>query len=171
VTNLARAWFDLVFGIGVRLLVRYGIVLEPRQRSTALVLDPATGGLRLLVRDFAGTRIRHSRLLAALGDAVLGDAALEKAVPPVIAFRSEGMLTESDEELSDAFTMTTVHQCGGRDRVRPRASQPDPRRGSARDQVRATAPIGAPGRAGMTSLDGAGGLTGPNYLRIPGGGW
>jgi hypothetical protein len=108
VADLARAWFDLVFGVGVRLLVRYGIVLESRQRATALVLDPATGGLRLLVKDFGGTRISYSRLLAALGD-----AAFENAVPPATRFRSEGMLTDSDEELTDAFTMTTVHQCAG----------------------------------------------------------
>ncbi|HEY1704992.1 MAG TPA: IucA/IucC family protein [Trebonia sp.] len=224
VTDLARAWFDLVFGVGVRLLVRYGIVLESRQRATALVLDPATGGLRLLVRDFAGTRISHSRLLAALGE-----AALEKAVPPAAQFRSEGMLTDSDEELSDAFTRTTVHQCAGaiafglarhgriprgkvlamaRDSLsaaidaatadaRPgqastaqasastaQASGDGPAAHKLRSRILmalrlpgeavltgAAGLTGATNRVGATNQAGAGSLTGPNYLRIPGGGW
>jgi hypothetical protein len=211
VTDLARAWFDLVFGVGVRLLVRYGIVLEARQHATSLVLDPATGGLRLLVKDFAGTRISHSRLLAALGDTALG-----KDVPPATAFRSEGMLTESDEELTDAFTMTTVHQCAGaiafglarharipRDEVlvmardslsaaldaaTADAATADARAGHAsgggpaayklRSQILVAlrlpgepALAGARALAGATIGAGAGGPTGPNYLRIPGGGW
>lgn len=206
VPDLARAWFDLVFGVGVRLLVRYGIVLESSQRSTSLVLDPATGGLRLLVRDFAATRISYSRLLAALAD-----AALDNAVPPVIAFRSDGMLTESDEELSAAFTLTTVHQCAGaiafglarhgripRDEVlamgrdslsaaidaatadagATRASGGGPAARKLRSRILMAlrlpgeaALAGTANEAGARKQAGAMGPTGPNYLRIPGGGW
>ena len=95
-----RRYLDLVFGIAVRLFVRYGIALESHQQDAALVAGP---GLRLLIKDFDGALINHARLAAALGG----------AAPEPDGFGDQRMLTASDDALADVFITITVHLCAG----------------------------------------------------------
>jgi siderophore synthetase component len=95
-----RRYLDLVFGIAVRLFVRYGIALESHQQDAALVAGP---GLRLLIKDFDGALINHARLAAALGG----------AAPEPGGFGDQRMLTASDDALADVFITITVHLCAG----------------------------------------------------------
>lgn len=101
--KLACAYFGLLFRIGVRLFVRYGIALESHQQNAAFVIDSAGGGMRLLVKDFDGALINHARLAAALGQAAPGPA----------AFADRRLLARCDDELADVFTTITVHLCAG----------------------------------------------------------
>jgi siderophore synthetase component len=103
VLTFAARYFEVLFGIAVRLFVRYGIALESHQQNTTLVLDPVTGDLRLLVKDFDGALINHDRLAAELGAAGPGPA----------EFADQRLLTRSDDELADVFITITVHLCAG----------------------------------------------------------
>jgi siderophore synthetase component len=106
-----RRYLDLVFGLAVRLFVRYGIALESHQQNAALVVlavPPAAAGgpgsgLRLLIKDFDGALINHARLAAALGG----------AAPEPEGFGDQRMLTASDDALADVFITITVHLCAG----------------------------------------------------------
>jgi hypothetical protein len=97
-----RRYLDLVFGLAVRLFVRYGIALESHQQNAALVAGPGPR-LRLLVKDFDGALINHSRLAAALGD----------LAPEPAGFGDQRLLTASDDALADVFVTITVHLCAG----------------------------------------------------------
>jgi len=97
-----RRYLDLVFGLAVRLFVRYGIALESHQQNAALVAGPGPR-LRLLVKDFDGALINHSRLAAALGD----------QTPEPAGFGDQRLLTASDDALADVFVTITVHLCAG----------------------------------------------------------
>jgi len=97
-----RRYLDLVFGLAVRLFVRYGIALESHQQNAALVAGPGAG-LRLLIKDFDGALINHARLAAALGG----------AAPEPGGFGDQRMLTSSDDALADVFITITVHLCAG----------------------------------------------------------
>jgi siderophore synthetase component len=97
-----RRYLDLVFGLAVRLFVRYGIALESHQQNAAVVAGPGPG-LRLLIKDFDGARINHARLAAALGG----------AAPEPDGFGDQRMLTASDDALADVFITITVHLCAG----------------------------------------------------------
>lgn len=97
-----RRYLDLVFGLAVRLFVRYGIALESHQQNAALVAGPGPR-LRLLVKDFDGALINHSRLAAALGD----------ETPEPAGFGDQRLLTASDDALADVFVTITVHLCAG----------------------------------------------------------
>jgi siderophore synthetase component len=91
-------WYcSLVFGIAVRLFVRYGIALESHQQNAALVHG------HLLIKDFDGALINYPRLVAALGPAAPGRA----------EFADERLLTESDDDLANVFITITVHLCTG----------------------------------------------------------
>jgi hypothetical protein len=100
------AWFagylELLFGIAVRLFVRYGIALESHQQNAAVVVS-ATADLRLLVKDFDGALISHARLAAALGP----------QAPDRAEFADQRLLTDSDDALADVFITITVHLCAG----------------------------------------------------------
>jgi hypothetical protein len=96
-----RDWLDLLFGVQVRLFVRYGIALESHQQNAAVVVGPST--LRLLVKDFDGALIQHGRLTGALGG----------AGPDPAAFGDQRLLTDSEDELADVFITITVHLCAG----------------------------------------------------------
>jgi siderophore synthetase component len=119
---LLDAYFGVLFGIQVRLFARYGIALESHQQNAAVVLGPfpgarhvsgaappeAAGGaarpqLRLLVKDFDGALINHSRLRSALGSAAPGRG----------SFADSRLLTGSDDALADVFITITVHLCAG----------------------------------------------------------
>ena len=111
VTVYFRRYLDLVFGLAVRLFVRYGIALESHQQNAAVIVPaepPAAAGgsragLRLLVKDFDGALINHCRLAAALGG----------AAPEPGGFGDPRMLTASDDALADVFITITVHLCAG----------------------------------------------------------
>jgi hypothetical protein len=94
-------WFgeycSLVFGIAVRLFVRYGIALESHQQNAALVHG------HLLVKDFDGALVNYPRLVAALGPAAPGRA----------EFADQRLLTDSDDDLANVFITITVHLCAG----------------------------------------------------------
>jgi hypothetical protein len=96
-----RDWLDLLFGVQVRLFVRYGIALESHQQNAAVVVGPST--LRLLVKDFDGALIQPGRLTGALGG----------AGPDPAAFGDQRLLTDSEDELADVFITITVHLCAG----------------------------------------------------------
>ncbi|MGD0239618.1 MAG: IucA/IucC family protein [Streptosporangiaceae bacterium] len=96
-----RDWLDLLFGVQVRLFVRYGIALESHQQNAAAVVGPST--LRLLVKDFDGALIHHGRLTGALGG----------AGPDPAAFGDQRLLAGSEDELADVFITITVHLCAG----------------------------------------------------------
>jgi IucA / IucC family/Ferric iron reductase FhuF-like transporter len=96
------AYLDLVFGVAVRLFVRYGIALEAHQQNAAVVVGPGRS-LRLLVKDFDGTLINHGRLASALGS----------AAPEPSRFADPRLLTGSDDALADVFITITVHLCAG----------------------------------------------------------
>ena len=106
-----RRYLDLVFGVAVRLFVRYGIALESHQQNAAVIVPaepPAAAGgpgpgLRLLVKDFDGALINHGRLTAAL----------DGAAPEPAGFGDPRMLTASDDALADVFITITVHLCAG----------------------------------------------------------
>jgi len=106
-----RRYLDLVFGVAVRLFVRYGIALESHQQNAAVTVPvepPAAAGgpgpgLRLLVKDFDGALINHGRLAAALGG----------AAPEPAGFGDPRILTASDDALADVFITITVHLCAG----------------------------------------------------------
>jgi siderophore synthetase component len=95
-------YFRLVFGIAVRLLVRYGIALESHQQNAALVIGPGAPP-RLLVKDFDGALINLARLRAALGS----------AAPDAADFADRRLLTASHNTLADVFITITVHLCVG----------------------------------------------------------
>jgi siderophore synthetase component len=97
-----RRYLDLVFGLAVRLFVRYGIALESHQQNAAVVAGPGPG-LRLLVKDFDGALISHSRLADALGG----------GAPEPAGFGDQRLLTASDDALADVFITITVHLCAG----------------------------------------------------------
>ena len=97
-----RRYLDLVFGLAVRLFVRYGIALESHQQNASLVAGPGAG-LRLLIKDFDGALINHARLAAALGG----------AAPEPAGFGDPRILTASDDALADVFITITVHLCAG----------------------------------------------------------
>jgi len=88
---------SLVFGIAVRLFVRYGIALESHQQNAALVRG------HLLVKDFDGSLVNYPRLVAALGPAAPGRA----------EFADQRLLTDSDDDLANVFITITVHLCAG----------------------------------------------------------
>jgi hypothetical protein len=92
-----RGYCALVFGIAVRLFVRYGIALESHQQNAALVRG------HLLVKDFDGALINYPRLAAALGP----------AAPDRAQFADQRLLTESDDDLANVFITITVHLCAG----------------------------------------------------------
>jgi siderophore synthetase component len=96
------AYFRLVLGLAVRLLVRYGIALESHQQNAALVVAPGAP-LRLLVKDFDGTLINLGRLRDALGP----------GAPEAKEFADQRLLTESDTALADVLVTITVHLCVG----------------------------------------------------------
>ena len=100
--GLFSAYLRSLFGVQVRLFVRYGIALEAHQQNMALVLD-GTASPRLLVKDFDGTLINLPRLAAALG----ADA------PDESAFADPRLVTRSDDALADVFITITVHLCAG----------------------------------------------------------
>jgi hypothetical protein len=102
VLPFAREYFRLVFGIAVRLLVRYGIALESHQQNAALVASPGQPP-RLLVKDFDGALVNLARLRTALG----------QAAPAESAFADPRLLTGSDDALADVFITITVHLCAG----------------------------------------------------------
>jgi siderophore synthetase component len=91
------AYLDVLFGVAVRLFVRFGIALESHQQNLAVVVP----GPRLLVKDFDGTLINYARLAAAL------------RVPSSSAFADQRLLTDSDDALADVFITITVHLCAG----------------------------------------------------------
>jgi siderophore synthetase component len=95
------AYCDLLFGLQVRLFVRYGIALESHQQNAAVVLGRPS--LRLLVKDFDGALINYPRLAAALG----------REVPEPDEFADPRLLTTSDDALADVFITITVHLCAG----------------------------------------------------------
>jgi len=97
-----RAYLDLLFGVQVRLFVRYGIALESHQQNAAVVLGPG-GELGLLVKDFDGALINHDRLAAALGP----------AAPDPSEFADPRLLTRADDALADVFITISVHLCAG----------------------------------------------------------
>jgi len=97
-----RRYLDLVFGLAVRLFVRYGIALESHQQNAAVVAGPGPS-LRLLVKDFDGALINHSRLADALGS----------GAPEPAGFGDQRLLTASDDALADVFITITVHLCAG----------------------------------------------------------
>jgi siderophore synthetase component len=106
--GLLTAYLRVLFGVQVRLFVRYGIALESHQQNAALVLggpsgDGQAGQLRLLVKDFDGALINLPRLTAALG----------AGAPAEAAFADPRLLTESDDALADVFITITVHLCAG----------------------------------------------------------
>jgi siderophore synthetase component len=93
-----RSYCSLVFGIAVRLFVKYGIALESHQQNAALVPGPA-----LLVKDFDGALINYPRLAAVLGS----------AAPSPGEFADQRLLTGSDDHLANVFITITVHLCAG----------------------------------------------------------
>jgi siderophore synthetase component len=103
--GLFTAYLRVLFGLQVRLFVRYGIALESHQQNAALVLaPPATADrVRLLVKDLDGALIHLPRLTQALGAAAPDDA----------AFADPRLLTRSDDALADVFITITVHLCAG----------------------------------------------------------
>jgi siderophore synthetase component len=96
-----RGYLDVLFGVAVRLFVRFGIALESHQQNLAVVTGQAS--LRLLVKDFDGALINYARLAAALGP----------GVPAASGFADQRLLTESDDALADVFITITVHLCAG----------------------------------------------------------
>jgi siderophore synthetase component len=94
-------WFggycSLLFGIAVRLFVRYGIALESHQQNAAILRG------HLLVKDFDGALINHGRLAAALGS----------CAPGRTEFADHRLLTDSDDDLANVFITITVHLCTG----------------------------------------------------------
>jgi siderophore synthetase component len=96
-----RGYLDVLFGVAVRLFVRFGIALESHQQNAAVVVGP--GSPRLLVKDFDGTLINYTRLAAALGLADVSPA----------SFADPRLLTDSDNALADVFITITVHLCAG----------------------------------------------------------
>jgi siderophore synthetase component len=102
VLAFAAEYFRLVFGIAVRLLVRYGIALESHQQNAALVAGPGASP-RLLVKDFDGALINAARLRSALGP----------TAPSAADFADQRLLTTSDYALADVFVTITVHLCVG----------------------------------------------------------
>jgi len=95
-----RGYLDVLFGVAVRLFVRFGIALESHQQNAAVVVGRGTP--RLLVKDFDGTLINYARL-AALGLAEMSPA----------SFADPRLLTDSDNALADVFITITVHLCAG----------------------------------------------------------
>jgi IucA/IucC family protein/ferric iron reductase FhuF-like transporter len=93
------AYLDVLFGVAVRLFVRFGIALESHQQNLAVVCP----GPRLLVKDFDGALINYRRLAAALG----------AGAPAPSAFADQRLLTDSDDALADVFITITVHLCAG----------------------------------------------------------
>ena len=102
VLDLAEEYFRLVFGVAVRLLVKYGIALESHQQNAALVTAPGQPP-RLLVKDFDGALLNLARLRAELG----------RAAPEPGDFTDRRLLTDSDQALADVFITITVHLCAG----------------------------------------------------------
>jgi len=96
-----RSYLDVLFGVAVRLFVRFGIALESHQQNLSVV--PGPGGPRLLMKDFDGTLINYARLAPALG----------AATPPPSEFLDQRLLTDSDSALADVFITITVHLCAG----------------------------------------------------------
>jgi siderophore synthetase component len=101
-----RGYLDVLFGVAVRLFVRFGIALESHQQNAAIVAGG--GSPRLLVKDFDGTLINYARLEAALGSTALGSMDVSRA-----SFADRRLLTDSDNALADVFITITVHLCAG----------------------------------------------------------
>jgi hypothetical protein len=101
----AAAWFrtylDVLFGVAVRLFVRFGIALESHQQNLSVVAG--RGGPRLLMKDFDGTLMNYARLAAALG----------ASTPQPPDFLDQRLLTDADSALADVFITITVHLCAG----------------------------------------------------------
>jgi len=101
----AAAWFrsylDVLFGVAVRLFVRFGVALESHQQNLSVVTGP--GGPRLLMKDFDGTLINYARLAEAFG----------AGTPLPSEFLDQRLLTDSDSALADVFITITVHLCAG----------------------------------------------------------
>jgi siderophore synthetase component len=107
VLALAERYFRQVFGIAVRLLVRYGIALESHQQNAAVVFSPGQPP-RLLVKDFDGALLHAERLRSALGA-----HAPSTGAPAAGDFADQRLLTSSDDALIDVFITITVHLCVG----------------------------------------------------------
>jgi siderophore synthetase component len=103
--GLFGAYLEVLFGVQVRLFVRYGVALESHQQNAALVLGPPGEAVRprLLVKDFDGALIHLPRLAAALGP----------VAPDESAFADPRLVTRSDDALADVFITITVHLCAG----------------------------------------------------------
>jgi siderophore synthetase component len=59
-----RCYLELTFAVHVTLWLRYGIALESNQQNSMLLLDPAGGGMRLLLKDNDAPRIERAFLAA-----------------------------------------------------------------------------------------------------------
>ncbi len=98
---LLTEFLALLLDFQVTLLLRYGMALESHQQNVALVLDHT--GIRLLLKDNDGPRLRADRLLAGLGAWPPG------ADPALLA--DQRILVEDTAPLVDLFTTITLHLC------------------------------------------------------------
>lgn len=94
------------------LLLRHGLALESHQQNLSLVLDDT--GIRLLLKDNDGPRLRADRLRVAFDPALLDDRRI---------------LVADTEPLVDLFTTVTLHLCAGA--IVFGLPEPDRRRGLA----------------------------------------
>ncbi|WP_326825529.1 IucA/IucC family protein [Streptosporangium sp. NBC_01756] len=93
VTRLLTEYLRLLFGLHVRLFIRYGTALEAHQQNLALVLG--NGPTRLLTKDNDGLLTSPSRLRA--------------AGLPVPDFTDGRMFTDDPHALADVFVTITLH--------------------------------------------------------------
>ncbi|MFJ2028984.1 IucA/IucC family protein [Streptosporangium sp. NPDC087985] len=93
VTRLLTEYLRLLFGLHVRLFVRYGTALEAHQQNLSLVLG--NGPAKLLTKDNDGLLTSPDRLRAA-----------GLAVPD---FTDTRMLTDDPHALADVFVTITLH--------------------------------------------------------------
>ncbi|GAA4230171.1 hypothetical protein FHR32_001687 [Streptosporangium album] len=93
VTRLLTEYLRLLFGLHVRLFVRYGTALEAHQQNLSLVLG--NGPAKLLTKDNDGLLTSPARLRAA-----------GLAVPD---FTDGRMVTDDPHALADVFVTITLH--------------------------------------------------------------
>jgi len=101
-TAFLAAFLAPLLDFQTTLLLRYGIALESHQQNVSLVLDQT--GVRLLLKDNDGSRLRTDVVRAAFGGALPPDAD-----PDLLA--DHRILVTDTEPLIDVFTTITLHLC------------------------------------------------------------